>query len=463
MTAVAPAVTAAEAELLSFIDGRYDDTARIARTLWEYAEVGYQETRSSELLQQTLRDEGFSIEAGVAAIPTAFVASFGSGGPVIGILAEFDALPGINQDSVPARSPIEGKTAGHACGHNLFGAGSVGAAIAVRHWLQESGQPGTVRVYGTPAEEGGSGKVYMVRAGLFDDVDVVLHWHASDKNSADADTTLANRSAKFRFKGISAHAAGAPENARSALDGVEAFNTMSNLMREHVPQETRIHYVITAGGSAPNVVPDYAEVFYYLRHPEAAMVKELWTRLEAAAQGAALGTGTEVQWEIIHGNHPLLINETLARMMDEKLREVGGVSYTASEQEFAEEIYKTLRHPELGLGSQAEVQPFAMELDYGSTDVGDVSMVVPTVGLNTATWVPGTPAHSWQSTAASGMTIGFKGTQVATKTLALAAIELFENSDLRTAARADFDRSIGDDFHYEALLGDRDPPLDYRK
>jgi aminobenzoyl-glutamate utilization protein B len=410
-----------------------------------------------------LRDEGFSIEAGVAAIPTAFVASFGSGGPVIGILAEFDALPGINQDSVPARSPIEGKTAGHACGHNLFGAGSVGAAIAVRHWLQESGQPGTVRVYGTPAEEGGSGKVYMVRAGLFDDVDVVLHWHASDKNSADADTTLANRSAKFRFKGISAHAAGAPENARSALDGVEAFNTMSNLMREHVPQETRIHYVITAGGSAPNVVPDYAEVFYYLRHPEAAMVKELWTRLEAAAQGAALGTGTEVQWEIIHGNHPLLINETLARMMDEKLREVGGVSYTASEQEFAEEIYKTLRHPELGLGSQAEVQPFAMELDYGSTDVGDVSMVVPTVGLNTATWVPGTPAHSWQSTAASGMTIGFKGTQVATKTLALAAIELFENSDLRTAARADFDRSIGDDFHYEALLGDRDPPLDYRK
>lgn len=463
MTAVAPAVNAAEAELLSFIDGRYDDTARIARTLWEYAEVGYQETRSSELLQQTLRDEGFSIEAGVAAIPTAFVASFGSGGPVIGILAEFDALPGINQDSVPARSPIEGKTAGHACGHNLFGAGSVGAAIAVRHWLQESGQPGTVRVYGTPAEEGGSGKVYMVRAGLFDDVDVVLHWHASDKNSADADTTLANRSAKFRFKGISAHAAGAPENARSALDGVEAFNTMSNLMREHVPQETRIHYVITAGGSAPNVVPDYAEVFYYLRHPEAAMVKELWTRLEAAAQGAALGTGTEVQWEIIHGNHPLLINETLARMMDEKLREVGGVSYTASEQEFAEEIYKTLRHPELGLGSQAEVQPFAMELDYGSTDVGDVSMVVPTVGLNTATWVPGTPAHSWQSTAASGMTIGFKGTQVATKTLALAAIELFENSDLRTAARADFDRSIGDDFHYEALLGDRDPPLDYRK
>jgi aminobenzoyl-glutamate utilization protein B len=463
LTLIAPAVAADDAEVLAFIDGRYDDTARIARTLWEYAEVGYQETRSTELLQQTLRDEGFSIEAGVAGIPTAFVANFGSGGPVIGILAEFDALPGINQDALPVRSPIEGKAAGHACGHNLFGAGSVGAALAVRHWLEESGQPGTVRVYGTPAEEGGSGKVYMVRAGLFEDVDIVLHWHASDQNSADADTSLANRSAKFRFKGVSAHAAGAPENARSALDGVEAFNYMTNLMREHVPQETRIHYVITSGGSAPNVVPDFAEVFYYLRHPEAAMVKELWTRLEVAAQGAALGTGTAVEWEIIHGNQPLLINETLARLVDEKLSEVGGISYSAEEQTFAEEIYRTLQSPDLALGSQSEVQPFAMGLDYGSTDVGDVSMVVPTAGLNTATWVPGTPAHSWQSTAASGTSIGFKGAQIAAKTIALTAIELFQNSDLRTAARADFDRSIGDDFHYEALLGDRDPPLDYRK
>jgi aminobenzoyl-glutamate utilization protein B len=456
------AAKADDTQVLSFIDGRYDDTAEIARTLWEYAEVGYQETRSSELLHQVLRDEGFSIVSGVAGIPTAFVASYGNGGPVIGILAEYDALPGINQDAVPDRSPIEDKAAGHACGHNLFGAGSVSAAIAVRHWLQDSGAPGTVRLYGTPAEEGGSGKVYMVRAGLFDDVDIVLHWHASDKNSADANTTLANRSAKFRFRGVSAHAAGAPQNARSALDGVEAFNYMTNLMREHVPQETRIHYVITSGGSAPNVVPDFAEVFYYLRHPQAETVKELWTRVEAAALGAAQGTGTSVEWEIIHGNHPLLINESLARMMDEKLREVGGFDYTPDEQAFAEEIYTTLQHPDLLLGSQRDVQPFEMSLDYGSTDVGDVSMVVPTVGLNTATWVPGTPAHSWQSTAASGMSIGFKGAQVAAKTLALAAIELFENSDLRTAARQEFDASIGDDFHYEPLLGDRAPPLDYR-
>ncbi len=252
---------AADDAIMDFIDGRYESTASIARTIWEFAEVGYQETKSSALLQEELAAAGFSIEAGVADIPTAFVASYGSGGPVIAILAEYDALPGINQDATASRLPIEDKHAGHACGHNLFAAGSIGAAVAVRRWLEETGTPGTIRVYGTPAEEGGSGKVYIVRDGLFDDVDIALHWHASDRNSAAARTTLANRSAKFRFRGISAHAAGAPEKARSALDAVEAFNFMVNMMREHVPQETRIHYVITAGGNAPNVVPDFAEVY----------------------------------------------------------------------------------------------------------------------------------------------------------------------------------------------------------
>jgi len=452
-----------EDQVMSFIDSRYESTAQMARQLWELAEVGYLETESSGLLQESLREAGFSVQAGVADIPTAFVASHGSGGPVIAILAEFDALPGINQDAVASRLPIEGKSAGHACGHNLFGAGSVGAAIAIQHWLKESGTQGTIRLYGTPAEEGGSGKVYMVRAGLFDDVDIAMHWHAADRNAAGARTTLANRSAKFRFRGVSAHAAGAPEKARSALDGVEAFNHMINLMREHVPQETRIHYVITAGGNAPNVVPDFAEVFYYLRNPEARNVKEIWTRMEAAAKGAAMGTGTEVDWEIIHGNHPIVVNETLARMMDEKLRMVGGVSYTAFEQEFAEQIYQSLNRPTLTLGSQEEIQPFSVDLGYGSTDVGDVSIAVPTVGVATATWVPGTSAHSWQSTATSGMTIGYKGAQVAAKTLTLAAIELFQNPQLRVAAREEFDRQRGDDFVYEALLGNRPPPLDYRK
>jgi aminobenzoyl-glutamate utilization protein B len=449
--------------VIDFIDSRYEDTADIARTIWEFAEVGYQETQSSTFLQDTLAAEGFAVEAGVASIPTAFVANYGSGGPVIAILAEFDALPGINQDAVPGRSPIQGKAAGHACGHNLFSAGSIGAAIAIKHWLEESGTPGRIRILGTPAEEGGSGKVYMVREGLFDDVDIALTWHPGDRNSAAARTTLANRSAKFRFRGVSAHAAGAPENARSALDGVEAFNYMINMMREHVPQETRIHYVITAGGNAPNVVPDFAEVYYYVRNPEASIVKEIWQRVEAAAKGAAMGTGVEVDWEIIHGNHPLLINETLAKMMDSKLRIVGGVTYNDHELAFAEDIYPTLSHPELEIGSQEEIQPYSVSLGFASTDVGDVSIAVPTVGLSAATWVPGTSGHSWQSTAASGMTIGYKGAQVAAKTLTLAAIELFTNDELRAAARREFEERRGGDFYYEALLGDRPPPLDYRK
>jgi len=356
-----------------------------------------------------------------------------------------------------------GKGAGHACGHNLFGAGSVSAAIAIKHWLDQTGASGTVRLYGTPAEEGGSGKVYMVREGLFDDVDVALHWHADDENSAAARTTLANRSAKFRFRGVSAHAAGAPDKARSALDGVEALNYMVNLMREHVPQETRIHYVITEGGYAPNVVPDHAEVFYYLRHPDAVMVSELWKRLEQAALGAAKGTGTEVEWEIIHGNHPLLVNETLAVMMDKTLRSVGGVEYTAEEQVFAEALYATMNSPDRELGSQATIQPYELSLGYGSTDVGDVSIAVPTVGVRVAGYVPGTSGHSWQAVASTGTSIGFKGAHVASKTLALAGIEILKNEGLRTAAKAEHQEKLGENFQYESLLGDRPPPLDYRK
>jgi aminobenzoyl-glutamate utilization protein B len=450
------------ADLIDFVNSRYEQTAALARDLWEFAEVGYQEIKSSALIKETLAAEGFEIESGVAGIPTAFVATFGSKGPIIGILAEFDALPGIIQDDVPSRSLIQGKLAGQACGHNLFGAGSVGAAIAVKHWLEKTGKPGVIRLYGTPAEEGGSGKVYLVREGLFDDADVVIHWHPDDENWAGARGSLANRSAKFRFHGLSAHAAGAPEKARSALDGVEAFNYMVNMMREHVPQETRIHYVITSGGSAPNVVPDFAEVFYYLRHPDAEQVKKLWVRLEQAALGAAQGTGVDVDWEIIHGNHPLLLNETLAKMMDEKLRQVGGVEYDEREEAFARELYPTITSPQFALGSQADIHPYGSRLGYGSTDVGDVSMTVPTVGLRVATWVPGTSSHSWQAVAASGISIGFKGAQVAAKTMALAAIELFENPELRAAARAEFDEKRGEDFVYEALLGDRSPPLDYR-
>lgn len=445
------------------VDAQYDRTERVARQLWEWAEVGYQETKSSGLLQSELEANGFTVQEGVAGIPTAFVAEYGSEGPVIAILGEFDALPGLSQSASPLREAVAGKHAAHACGHNLFGAGSLTAAIAVKQWLQETGTPGRIRFYGTPAEEGGSGKVYMTRAGLFDDVDITIHWHADDENSAAAQTSLANRSAKFRFRGRSAHAAGAPEQGRSALDGVEAMNMMVNMMREHTTMDSRIHYIITEGGTAPNVIPDFAEVFYYVRHSDTAEVEAMWKRLEAAAKGAAMGTGTEVEWEIIHGNNPLLVNETLAKMMDAKLRRVGGVEYTAEELAWAEQLSKSLGDAAEPLTGAAEVQPYETSLGYGSTDVGDVSWATPTVGLRTATWVPGTSAHSWQSAAASGTTIGFKGAQVAAKAMTLAAIELYTNPELRTQARAEFDAARGEGYEYRSLLGDRDPPLDFRK
>jgi aminobenzoyl-glutamate utilization protein B len=440
----------------------YADTAQ---QIWQWAEVGYQETRSSALLQKRLRKAGFSIETGVADIPTAFVASYGSGSPVIGILAEFDALPGVSQQAVPSRLAVEGGKAGHACGHHLFGVASVAAAIATRDWLKASGTGGTIRLYGTPAEEGGSGKVYMVRAGLFEDVDTVINWHPGDTNAALPSTTLANRSAKFRFTGNPSHAAAAPERGRSALDGVEAMNHMVNMLREHVPTTTRIHYVITNGGSTPNVVPGFAESFYYVRAPNPQQLMPIWAWVEEAARGAALGTGTEVEWEVIHGNYNILPNVTLARVMNNSLQHYGGITYDKAEQRFAEEVVESFTYtPENKLGSEQTIEPFSEEIyqSKGSSDVGDVSWMAPTVGLSTATWVPGTSAHTWQAVAAGGTSIGHKGMLLAAKTMGLTAVTLFEDPALIKAAKQEWLEQRGDDFDYQPLLGDRPPPLDYR-
>jgi aminobenzoyl-glutamate utilization protein B len=449
--------------VLAGIDSQEEAYANIALQIWGYAEVGYQEERSSNLLQETLRDAGFTVEAGVAGMPTAFTASYGSGKPVVAILAEFDALPGITQDSVPYRKPKEDMEAGHACGHHLFGTASIAAGIAAEQWLQQSGASGEIRVYGTPAEEGGAGKVYMVREGLFDDVDAVLHWHPSDRNDASPATSLANRSAKFRFYGLSTHAAGAPDRGRSALDGVEAMDAMVNLMREHVPQETRIHYVITRGGEAPNVVPDFAEVYYYVRNPSADVLEGIWERVVKAAEGAALGTGTRMDFEVIHGIHSLLPNDVLSRLVDRNLRVVGGVRYSAEELAFARQIHETLGVSDSELGDEANVEPYGLKHGMGSTDVGDVSWVVPAAGLEAATWVPGTSAHSWQAIAAGGTTIGAKGMLVAAKTLALTAVDLFEAPEVIADAHAELLERRGPDFQYWSLVGDRAPPLDYRR
>ena len=452
-----------DAQIVSdLIAARQARDAEVARQIWQWAEVGYQEQQSSELLQSQLREAGFEVRAGVADMPTAFVATAGSGKPVIGVLAEFDALPGFSQDAMPERSPIKGRQSGHACGHHLFGVGSTSAAIAIKDWLARSRVSGTIRLYGTPAEEGGAGKVYMVRAGLFNDVDVVLHWHPDDTNDASPVESQANRSAKFRFFGESSHAAAAPDRGRSALDGVEAMNNMVNLLREHVPQETRIHYVITKGGSAPNVVPDFAEVYYYVRHPDPGVLVEIWARVLKAADGAAMGTETRVEHEVIHGVYSLLNNETLSKVFDRELRAIGGVQYTPEEQAFAEKLQANLPQPVRALGTQAEVQPYLPRQQYGSTDVGDVSWMVPTAGPQIATWVPGTPAHSWQAVAAGGMSIGFKGMRVASQALARTAVALYRDPRLVQEARREFESRRGADFQYRPLLGDRAPPLDYR-
>lgn len=461
----AAAAAAQTSDGIAGLDERSEHYADVARQIWDWAEVGYQEERSSALLQEQLLDAGFEIETGVAGMPTAFVATYGSGSPVIGILAEFDALPGISQDAVAERRPVVVGAPGHACGHHLFGTASVAAAISVKEWMETNGGEGTLRLYGTPAEEGGAGKVYMVRDGLFDDVDIALHWHPDDRNSAAAGGSLANKSAKFRFHGYSAHAAAAPERGRSALDGVEAMNHMVNLMREHVPQETRIHYVITGGGFAPNVVPDFAEVYYYVRHPNAPTALELFERVVKAAEGAALGTGTEVDYEVIHGLYDLVPNVALGRVMDDKLREVGGIEYTEAERAFAMQIQASFEGgPSRPLGSEGEIDDFVVSpASGGSTDVGDISWVVPTAGLSTATWVPGTSAHSWQAVAAGGTDIGSKGMMVAAKTLALMAIELYQRPDVIAAAWEELRERRGAEFEYVSLLGDRAPPLDYRR
>jgi len=457
---VVPAIKTAA---MNDLQAAYDGYKKIAVQIWDYAEVGYKEYKSSALLQQTLKDNGFTVDTAVAGIPTAFVAQFGSGKPVIGLLAEFDALPGLAQDSLPEKTPLAGRTAGHGCGHNLFGTASVAAGIEIEKLIAAGKLKGTVKVFGCPAEEGGSGKVYMVRAGLFNDVDVVIHWHPGDANEVTMVSALANISAKFRFHGIAAHAAAAPEKGRSALDAVEGMDYLVNMMREHIPQQTRIHYVITNGGKAPNVVPDFAEVYYYVRHPEKDMVREIFNRVVKAANGAALGTETTMDYEIIGGTHDLLLNKTLAAAMQKNLIQVGGVQYTPEETAFAKKIQATFNYkaPAIETADSIKTALPVADASTGSTDVGDVSYAVPTVGLSAATWVPGTAAHSWQAVACGSKDIGAKGMMVAAKTMALTAIDLFTDPALIEKATQEYKTALGD-YKYQALLGDRKPALNYR-
>jgi aminobenzoyl-glutamate utilization protein B len=467
-TAAQPVRDDSTDRMIAAIDARFEAYDRLQKRIWGFAEVGFQEKESSAALRAALAEAGFDIREGIADEPTAFLASFGSGKPVVAVLAEYDALPGLSQAAVPERKPLVEGGAGHGCGHQLLGVGAVAAGIAVKDWLVATGRPGTIRVYGTPAEEGGGGKVYQARDGFYADVDIVLHWHPGDRNTARAYTTLANISAKFRFHGVSSHAAAAPERGRSALDAVQAMNHMVDMLREHVPQETRIHYVITNGGLAPNVVPAEAEVYYYARHPVMPILDGIWARIVNAAKGAALGTDTTVDFEVTGGVYDILPNQYLASLQQKSLERAGGVVYSPDERAFAEAIRATLpKDPATtwaALGDEARVDPWSPEVLAGaaSTDVGDVSWNVPTAGVGAACYVPGTPAHSWQAVAAGGTTIGTKGLMVAAKTLALTAAELFRNPSHVARAREEFDRRRAGHV-YKARVGDRPPPLDYRK
>ena len=450
---------------LDYLNSSFSTYDKLQKTIWANPELGFLETNSSGLLKQHLREYGFTIEEGVAGMPTAFVATYGSGKPVIGLLAEFDALPGLSQDTVPFRKPLKENGVGHGCGHNTFGVASSAAAVSLSKWLAANKQSGTIKVYGSPAEEGGAGKVYLVREGLFNDVDVVLDWHPSSENAVSTNGGTAMVMVDYKFYGRPAHAAGNPWKGRSALDAVEALDYMVNLLREHVPTSSRIHYVIPEGGIAPNVVPEYARVSYYIRTPKRDILNTLTEWIDSAAVGAAKGTQTRVEKELIAGTYERLHNKTLSKVIQKNLETVGGVIYDERERKFAEQLIRATGNPDSIINFAAKVQPlaeFPEEGSGGSSDVGDVSWVVPLASFGAATFIPGSPGHSWQNVAADGTTIGTKGLLNASRVFALTAIDLLTDSKLLQAVKDEFKQSTGPDFKYIPLLGDRKPALDYR-
>jgi aminobenzoyl-glutamate utilization protein B len=457
---IRPAV-AQNTELESSIRKRADSSWDMALKIWSWAEPGYQEKRSSDVLASSLEAAGFKVQRGVAGIPTAFTATVGKGNPVIGILGEFDALPGLSQEAVPKRQARPGATYGHACGHHLFGVASASAAIALAEQLRAGKITGTLRYYGCPAEEGGSAKAFMVREGLFGDCDAVLHWHPSSGNTVGDVSSQARIAVKFRFHGKSAHAAVSPEQGRSALDAVELTNHAAELLREHTPDFTRIHHVITAGGSAPNIVPEFSEVFYYVRHPRAKVVRDLYVRLCKCAEGGALATETKLETEYLGGIMEIVPNETLSQVVKQHLETLNDLQYSETETSFARQIRETLTDPP-PLDNLSKVVDVSGEVGKGSTDVGDVSWVVPTVGFSTACWVPGTPAHSWQAVAAGGMTIGRKGMLLAARVLAHTAFDFYKQPEMLRDAKAEHQRRLKDQKYQSLLAPKQKPPLDYR-
>jgi aminobenzoyl-glutamate utilization protein B len=440
-TSPAPATDlgALRAQAFADVEQRAESLYALSNRIWRFAETSLTESKSSAALAEFLERAGFAIERGVADIPTAFVARWGQGAPVIGILAEFDALPGISNDAVPQRTPLVRGGAGHGCGHNLFAAGSAGAAIATRTVLAARGLPGTLVVFGCPAEETVIGKVYMAKAGVFAGVDACLDWHPGDKTGADYEGTRALNNFVVRFLGRTAHGAGDPWNGRSALDAVELMNHAVNMLREHVKPSTRIHYVISDGGGAPNVVPAEAAVWYYVRDLDRDGVEATYARVLKCAAGAALATETTHEVELTTGVHSYLLNRTLTELLDRNLRAAGAPEWSAGEQDFAKQLQRATDKEEKGLfAGIGDLPATPQPAPGGSTDAAEVSRLTPTGKLRVACAPIDTPWHAWPVVACAGTSIGHKCVRTAARTLAAAALELFVTPELVAAARAEF-------------------------
>jgi aminobenzoyl-glutamate utilization protein B len=443
--------------------------------VWDYSEVSLQEHQSSELLAGYLEKQGFAIERGVAGMPTAFIATYGKGQPVVGLLGEYDALPGLSQAKDPRRAALTDGGPGHGCGHNLLGTGAVAAAVAVKQAIAAGEVAGQVRFYGCPAEETLVGKVFMARAGLFDDLDAAITWHPMAVNSVWESNTLAMNSVQFTFHGVTAHAAANPDLGRSALDAVELMNIGVNFLREHMPPDARIHYVITNGGGEPNVVPATATVWYYVRAPRRADVDDLYERVVNCAKGAALMTGTTFTSDFLTACHDFQPNIALGEAAVANLKSVGAPAFTAEDEAFARQLnesfpagQKAAQVRGLGIAGLKAEDLYHTDIadtwgrgrvGHGSTEVGDVSYITPTAQVVTACYPIGVAGHSWQLTAAVGLDVGFKGMLAAAGAMALTAVDVLKDAELRARMRTEFATATGGARYRTPLPEGAEPPF----
>jgi len=452
-------INANKAAVIKSVDAHAVDLTRVSDEIWTNAETALKETKSAKALADYAEAQGFTVKRGVAGMPTAFIAEYGTGKPIIGIMGEYDALPGISQKAQPTKEPLLAGAGGHGCGHNLFGAGSLGAAIAVKELLAAGKLKGTLRFYGTPAEEAVGGKIYMAREGLFNDLDVCLDWHPASEIAANTQSSQAMVDFTVEFKGKAAHAAGDPWNGRSALDGAELFLDGVNMLREHVHPSVRMHYVIQAGGQVPNVVPEYASVWMWVRDSKRDGVDAVFTRVQEIARGAALMAGVETVVKVQSGDYEILVNQKGAETLQKNIEALGPINYTPEEIAFAKKIQEVSGVEQTGLdGGVHALKATKEHPDDGSTDVGDVSWIVPEITASVTTAPPKAPWHSWAVVACGGMSIGHKGMLFAAKSLSMTMVDLFENEQLRKDIRAEFEKRRNNHV-YKPYVPEGPPPL----